>query len=161
MVELASLIGLDWSVSSRPASTPAAPRVGVSLAPDTSDQVHVGREAALLSTLHGHLDQVAEVVGLVRESSRGDMAQADPERVRKLFPPYPPAVQERALYLDRLVGLGKVNDALRPSALLRDRSPEEIEGLARNVAARLATMPKVGVSGGKPATLGIHMEGVA
>ncbi len=105
--------------------------------------VALSQRASLLALLQDRVERANELAGVERTASGGDPGRGDPERLRKLYPPYPGAVQERAAYLDRLAGLGKLNRALSFGL----ESAGAGEQLAAEVAARLARLPGTGLSG--------------
>ncbi len=123
--------------------------------------VSLTRNASQLAALHMRLDQVNVIAQAERAHSDGDPAKGDPERLRKLYPPYPPAYQERAAYLDRLAGLDKLNESLRLPAERAVESQVQGERLARSVADRLAASPLTRVSRQASDILRTHLEGQA
>lgn len=120
--------------------------------------VSVTRGASLLAALHIRLDEANAIALAERTDSGGDSSEGDPARLRKLYPPYPVAYQERAAYLDRLAGLGKLNESLRLPAENAMELQARSERLARSVAGRLAASPLTSVSRQPSDILRINLE---
>lgn len=139
------------------------PRAGAGNRFQAHDEVvSVTRSASLLAALHSRLDEANAVAQAERRTNRnGDMSNSDSERLHKLYPPYPAAYQERAAYLDRLAGLGKLNESLRPSALPGVDTQEQSERLAQAVAAKLAAAPQFSLSRQSAQILRTNLEGGA
>lgn len=110
----------------------------------------VSQGAALLASLYTRLDEARAVAMAERTASGGDPTQGDPERLRKLFPPYPAEYQSRASYLESLAGLGKQNAALTLPVERGDELPGEAERrmqeIGRTVANALSGRPDLGMS---------------
>lgn len=104
--------------------------------------VALSRRANLLAALHDRNELANGFAAAERENSGGDPGRGNPLRLGKLYPPYPSAVEERAAYLDRLAGLGKLNRSLSFAADDGLEAPE-----AAAVAGRLAKLPVPGLSG--------------
>lgn len=160
---VATRAGLDPALLVRlPGETLPAARTGANRSSEYSGEiVSLTRGATNLAALHIRLDQVNAIAQAERTYSGGDPSKGDPARLRKLYPPYPPAYQERAAYLDRLAGLEKLNESLRLPAEKSVETQAHGERLARSVAERLAASPGASVSRQTGTLRLINLEGVA
>lgn len=158
---MATRAGLDPALLTRlPGEMLSKTRTGVnSRSENIGENVFLTRGASQLAALHMRLDQVNAIAQAERTNSGGDPSKGDPARLRKLYPPYPPAYQERAAYLDRLAGLGKLNQSLRLPVESAVESQAQGEQLARTVADRLAASPGVSVSRHPLEILRTNLEG--
>ena len=136
--------GQDSAAPVRTSSDAAAALRPASVGTDrTGEVVALSQRASLLAVLHDRVELANELAGAERTASGGDPGHGDPEQLRKLYPPYPAAIQEQAAYLDRLAGLGKLNRALSFGL----DTAEAGEQLAADVAGRLAKLSGAGLSG--------------
>lgn len=158
---MATRAGIDPTLLARlPGEALPTTRAGVNIRSETDEvTVALTRGAPRLAALHIRLDQVNAIALAERTSSGGDPAKGDPERLRKLYPPYPYAYQERAAYLDRLAGLGKLNESLRLPVESAVEPWGQGERLARSVAERLAASPEASLSRQASEILRTNLEG--
>ncbi|MEW5788030.1 MAG: hypothetical protein AB1899_09270 [Pseudomonadota bacterium] len=122
------------------------------------DRVSVAPATYMLAALRDHAEQAYSLARLERDDSRGRPERGDPERLRKLYPPYPESIRERAAYLEKLAGLGQVDAALQPPAWLGE---DQAQGMAERLAARLALRPEASLTRRPAADLITNLESEA
>lgn len=139
--------GLDTGLLARaPERASVTARPGPVATSGAAETVNLSRGVSLLAALDARQETMNGIARELRTQAAADAGNQDLTRLPKLYPPYPVEYKERVAYLDRLVGLGKQNDALELPAREGMASESGILNLGQRVASALADRANQGLT---------------